>query len=86
MTCPECEVEMEGETKRGEGIGHMPGYNQKEAYVHWGAEYFCSQCHRSWYYNKEVGLTLMGTNVGTSVDDIERYANMQTDDNGQVWD
>jgi hypothetical protein len=88
MNCPDCDCELEREDKVSEELDvACPGnsWNKKKPIrKSWGAEYFCSQCHISWYYNS-TGLFQLGTNTGTVSDAIARYAHGETDENGQVW-
>ena len=85
MNCPECDVEMEREDKVSEAMvlaGTVaPVIKERKT---WGAEYFCSQCHESWYYDR-AGLRKIGSSTGPARDAIASYAGGYVDENGQVW-
>ena len=86
MNCPACpnEVELEREDKVSEKLTIAGTGPAMVADKTWGSEYFCPQCHDSWYYDA-TGLRLIGSSVGPARDVIASYAGGYVDENGQIW-
>lgn len=78
MTCPDCGEEMERED--------LSGVEAPGSKATWGAQYFCPRDCGCWFWNGSAGLMRIGTNTSNGPSDVlERYHQMETDDNGQVW-